>query len=270
MKKIIIFLSLLVFTLLGCDKNNVIDADFLQPQDSVKSPEPQDSVKSPVWMPDLSVLAQDAYLFEFKDVDSNVYHAIQIGQQIWSKENLRTTHYNDGTPISNIQATSQWIVSAAACCHYNNDASISAIYGLLYNYYAAASDKLAPKGWHVATLEDWDALMVEIGNHPFSTIGDVGALVDPRVWPEGPFYFRYDVIECTNSTLFTALPNGYRDHSLSSDFPEFDCIGYQASWWALNKGNGVIIYLDQTFGIFSRDDRPKSVGSGIRLVKDAE
>lgn len=261
MKKIIIFLSLLVFTLLGCDKNYVIDTDF---------PQPQDSVKSPVWMPDLSVLAQDAYLFEFKDVDSNVYHAIQIGNQIWSKENLKTTHYNDGTPISHVQGTSQWMVAAGAYCHYNNNASISKIYGLLYNFKAAASDKLAPKGWHVATLKDWNTLMVTISNPPFPTIGGVGPLVDARVWPDGPFFFRYDVIECTNSTLFTALPNGYRDNSISNDYPEFDCIGYQASWWALNKGNGIIIYLDQTFGIFDRDDRPITVGSGIRLVKDTE
>lgn len=267
MKKIIILISLLCFAILGCDKDNEIVVNG--PENG--QPQIQDSTKAPEWKPDLSILAKDTFLFEFKDVDSNVYHAIQIGKQIWSKENLKTTHYNDGIAISNIQSTSQWLVSAGAYCHYNNDASNSEKYGLLYNYGAAASNKLAPKGWHVATIEDWNTLMLEIGNQVFPTIGEVGVLVDPRGWPPEPFYSIHDYqVQCTNSTLFTALPNGYRDNSISDDLPEFDCLGYQASWWALNNRNGIIIYLDQTFGIFDRNDRPMSVGSGIRMVKDAE
>lgn len=271
MKKIIILISLIGFTLLGCDKDNethpyIPDFDF---------PKVQDSVKTPVWMPDLN-LAKDTFLFEFTDIDSNVYHAIKIGKQIWSKENLKTTHFNDGTPISNIAvsnipSTTQWIASAGAYCHYNNNASISALYGLLYNYNAAATNKLAPKGWHVSTFDDWNTLMLYIGNQPFPTIGDVGALVDPQFWPEGPFYSIHDYeVQCTNSTFFTALPNGYMNSSISGKYPGFECCGYQAAWWAINNSNGGIIYLDQTFGIFDRTDGPGSVGSGIRLVKDAD
>lgn len=264
MKKILVLLSLLGFTLWACDKDNVVPV--------FKYPQVKDSVKTPVRLSDSGILAKDIFLFEFKDADSNVYQAIQIGKQIWSKENLKTTRYNDGTPIPRIQEASQWYIgSAGAYCYYNNNGSFSDEYGLLYNYKAAASNKLAPKGWHVATLGDWNALMLAIGNKSFPTIGDVGALVNPRDWPQRPFYSIHDYeVQCTNSTLFTALPNGYRDNSLSKNLPEFDCLGYQASWWATNNQNGEIIYLDQTFGIFNRGDRPRTVGSGIRLVKDAE
>ncbi len=267
MKKIIICIIVLIFASWGCEKDSMIDPVSSEQESTLVPGSAGNTQPSENTMPTNGV-----YLFDFQDIDGNVYHAIKIGAQIWSKENLKATHYSDGTPIPNVQGANQWIVlKSGAYCHYNNDASNSEIYGLLYNYYTVNSNKLAPKGWHVATYEDWIKLTVEIGTRPLPMIGDVGPLVDQKNWT-GPFYSVHDAqITCTNSTLFTALPNGYRDNSISRYYPEFDCLGYQSSWWASNDKNaGIVIYLDQTFGIFSLDDRPGYVGSGIRLVKDAE
>lgn len=266
MKKNIILILLVIFACWACKKDPLFDPivsnyKYLNATDSTNS-----MTTRP--FPENVINVQGVVLFEFNDFDGNVYHAVQIGNQIWSQENLTTTHYNDGTPIPCVQSTSEWnALNKGAYCHYNNDASNSKTYGLLYNFYAVNSKKLVPEGWHAATYEEWNTLIVGIGNRPLPMIGVVGPLVDERNWT-GPFTTCLgNVIGCSNSTLFTALPNGYRDQFNAC--PEFDCLGYQASWWASNFDHGIIIYLDQTFGIFSLKDRPIQAGSGIRLVKDA-
>lgn len=257
MKKILILIAALIFAFGGCKKDPIID--------------PVDTSGDNAVTPRTGKSVTGVVLFEFKDIDGNRYHAVQIGKQIWSQENLKTTHYNDGTPIPCIRGTSEWeAMKSGAYCYCNNDKSNTETYGLLYNYYAIVSNKLAPEGWHVATCNDWNTLLGEVGLSflKCEPNGNVGPLVDAKDWGE-PFYDYNNVqISCTNSTGFTALPNGYRDISLSQSLPEFDCLGVQAAWWASTPST--IIYLDGTFGIFPRNDRPNNVGAGIRLVKDAD
>src|SRR5665811_1394428 len=72
------------------------------------------------------------------DVDGNVYNTVTIGTQVWMKENLRTTKYNDGTAIPN---SITWnYTSSGAYCDYDNTPSNSAIYGRLYNCLLYTSD----------------------------------------------------------------------------------------------------------------------------------
>ena len=120
-----------------------------------------------------------------KDYDGHSYSVVQIGNQCWMAENLRTTHYGDGTDIT------QDTVASSAARYYipkngNQDLNDS-IFGLLYTWYAAtrinnANDGLSegkqgvcPQGWHVPTQSDWTTMETYVnGGTPLNhTIGNM-------------------------------------------------------------------------------------------------
>lgn len=80
------------------------------------------------------------------DADGNNYAVVKIGEQLWMAENLKTTKYGNGEPIPLVTENSSWSGTATgAFCAYNNKSENSAIYGYLYNWYAAAdSSNIAP------------------------------------------------------------------------------------------------------------------------------
>lgn len=93
------------------------------------------------------------------DIDGNTYKIVKIGTQTWMAENLNVTHYNNGDPILNIIGT-QWDDQVAgAYCAYDNSSDKRAVYGLLYNWYAATdSRKICPTGWHIPSDTEWETL----------------------------------------------------------------------------------------------------------------
>ena len=62
-----------------------------------------------------------------QDYDGNTYTEIVIGTQKWLVENLKSTHYRDGTAIPNRTLAADWIAEDGtvghdgAYCAYNND-----------------------------------------------------------------------------------------------------------------------------------------------------
>ncbi|HBE39870.1 MAG TPA: hypothetical protein DDW27_01435 [Bacteroidales bacterium] len=65
-----------------------------------------------------------------------------IGNQRWMAENLRTTKYNDGTPISKVtDNTWRTQTSGAYCCYNNDSAKYEIPYGKLYNFCAVKSQE---------------------------------------------------------------------------------------------------------------------------------
>lgn len=161
------------------------------------------------------------------DIDGNVYQTVKIGDQVWMAENLRVTHYRDGSAIPNITETSAWTgLSSGARCYYNNDsATHDAVYGVLYNGYAITDSRnIAPEGWHVATADDWDELKTALGD----SVGIGGKLKE-----EGTTHWIPPNTGATNETHFGALPGGLRNET--GTYLNATSSGY---WWAPDEGTG--------------------------------
>lgn len=131
------------------------------------------------------------------DYDGNVYDAVRIGDLLWLQQNMRTTHYADGTPIPNGIATPPQKTERAWPELHNGDCHISdstafyyeipdadkKLYGLLYNWPAAVRGNagktytgdvqgICPDGWHVPSNEEWDEMVRFLSQEPGFTCGE--------------------------------------------------------------------------------------------------
>ena len=99
------------------------------------------------------------------DIDGNSYPTVIIGEQEWMAENLKTTTYNDGTPIELVEEDTAWENNStgAYCWHDNDENQYAEIYGALYNGHAVNTGNLCPDGWHVPSDEEWKTLEMTLG-----------------------------------------------------------------------------------------------------------
>ena len=98
-----------------------------------------------------------------------MYSTVQIGNQNWMKQNLKVTHYNDGSEIQYVQDESVepdvWEnLSTGAYGYYNDDLSHQETYGNLYNWYAVDDSRgICPEGFHVPSDEEYMTLEMYLG-----------------------------------------------------------------------------------------------------------
>ena len=73
-------------------------------------------------------LSDGSYLTQVQDYDGNWYEVVKIGNLAWTAQNLRTTHYADGTPIPNVTDQTEWNnLTTGAYCWYDNNPEIAGI-----------------------------------------------------------------------------------------------------------------------------------------------
>jgi uncharacterized protein (TIGR02145 family) len=204
--------------------------------------------------------------------DGVTYNTVQIGDQCWLKENLRTTKYNDGTSITNITNNSTWTstTSGAYCC-YSNNTSNCTTYGALYNWYAVNTGKLCPSGWHVPTDGEWKTLEMSLGMTQAEADAtgwrgtDQGSKLagNASLWTDGALDQNVNF----GTSGFSALPGGERSFSDGS----FNDLGNYGNWWSSTEyaGSGAWdrnLYYDNAR--VYRFNYVKSHGYSVRCLRD--
>lgn len=211
-----------------------------------------------------------------KDIEGNVFTTVTIGTQVWMVENLKTTKYNDNTNIPNVKDNTAWtLLKTPAYCWYNNDITNKSKYGALYNWYVVGSGRLAPKGWHIPSDEEWTILENYVSANIGTSISTAKALAAQTDWEKygnpnpSPKQVDYDLTK-NNSSGFTALPGGHRD---SKDvYYSFFGIGGVASWWSTSVngygGAGSREIYSSSWDLKKEDGSDMERGFSVRCIKD--
>jgi uncharacterized protein (TIGR02145 family) len=208
------------------------------------------------------------------DFDGNVYNTVTIGTQVWMVENLKTTHYNDGTPIPLVTDEKEWKkLSTPGYCWYNNDSVANkATYGALYNWYAVGTGKLCPIGWHVPSDDEWRTLFDYLINNGYGYKGDAEAIAKSMAATSGWVSTKDEGSVgndqgSNNSSGFTATPGGYRSY-----VGPFFFLGSQANWWSSDEcSKGIANFWGTASKCNKRPTKApfdKPFGFSVRCIKD--
>jgi uncharacterized protein (TIGR02145 family) len=96
------------------------------------------------------------------DADGNFYTTIKMGDQMWMAESLRTTKYNDGTPIFDASTGANWnAITNDAEGGYTTRVNTPFIY---YTWGVVNTGKLCPPGWHVPSEIEFNTLFDYVKN----------------------------------------------------------------------------------------------------------
>jgi len=96
------------------------------------------------------------------------YELVEIGEQCWFKDNLRTPYFNDGTEISLTFDDNDWYwTTQPAYCYYNDSEVNISDHGFIYNGPTLLSElNVCPTGWHVPTDGEFIELEIVAGMDP--------------------------------------------------------------------------------------------------------
>ncbi len=214
------------------------------------------------------------------DYDKNAYNTVQIGEQCWIAENLRTTSYADGTSILQGSGTSN---DVAYWYYPQNDSSNKVTYGLLYNWLAVMRNPssssanpsgvqgICPNGWHVPSDAEWDQLVDYVSSQSEYRCGNdedyiAKALASTTGWDSSPY--TCDVgndPSSNNATGYSAVPAGCYSGGYG------DYFDYYAYFWSTTKYNSYVAYYRYIYSYHAyvgRGNISKHYGYSVRCLRN--
>lgn len=174
------------------------------------------------------------------DIDSNVYNIQKLGEQLWLKENLKVTRFNNGDEIQLTQTDSLWTISKypsysnlIGIRHTSHGLDSNKTNEILYNYFVVSdTQNVCPVGWKVPDTADWNKLesYMEKANEEFSYA--TGLIYPPNYKDTIDTETRMDMLWNANYNVgFSSNPYGYRS-ARTGEFVNYLDYGY---WWSNNS-----------------------------------
>lgn len=179
---------------------------------------------------------------------------VKIGDQIWKTENLDVDHFQNGDLIKEAKSKEEWVKATTektpVWCYYNQKHKG---FGKLYNWYVINDKrKIASKGWHVPSYDEWQKLKALVGGD-----NEGISLMSKKEWPKGK-----------DSYKFNALPSNHRDYN--GEFYTDSSFSMICAWWSSTScsidsawGRGLVDY-----GFSGEDCYKYGYGLSVRLIKD--
>jgi uncharacterized protein (TIGR02145 family) len=204
-----------------------------------------------------------------RDFDGNSYTTVIIGTQEWTVENLQTTHYADGVPITAITDNATWAASTSgAYAWYSNDrATYGDTYGALYNWYAVSNahglayfqkNGIKEDGWRIPTKTDFDVLATYLGG-----INIAGG----KLKEEGTTHWLTPNAGAVDTYGFAMLPSGRRFQTGSFSLLTLNGILWTNTPAATGYAYATTMTYDTDNITFSAT-APVNLGVVIRCVRD--
>lgn len=221
-----------------------------------------------------------------KDYDGNLYKTVQIGEQIWMEENLKTTHYADGTLIPLVEDGTAWHYleyTDKAMCFYNNSNANKSTYGALYTWAAAMNGNasstsnpsevqgVCPDGWHLPSDDEWKELEIYLGMSQADAdfAGYRGANIGSKLAGNSSLWIGDSLVNNPyfETSGFNVFPGGKRSSSGMANY-----LGYGAYFWSASEYDSSRVwyrYLGYNYSVVLRYYNVyKDEGFSVRCIQD--
>ena len=199
--------------------------------------------------------------------DGQTYKTVKIGDQVWMTENL------------NFVTDNSWC--------YKDESDNCAKYGRLYTWAAAVGRDedecgyehtcglgsgdirgACPKGWHLPSKAEWEALIVAVDGSitEYTSSNTAGSKLKSaaRCWSS------YSGITIEDAFGFSALPAGFRNPGIGN----YNSKGYGTDFWSSTEETIDYAYAMELYyrndGADLFNDGIKNKGFSVRCVKDSE
>ena len=226
------------------------------------------------------IIITDGQICTVTDIQNHVYNVVKIGEQLWMKENLKTSKLNNGISLMDASSMVNWETNANSKPLYSYLPTInSPTYGYLYNWATVNTGQICPSGWRVPNNNDWNNLVDYLNSKGYVNTDSANGIgnilksckqinaIDPACvssshprWNSNSINFGIDLYG------FSGLPAG-RNNPMG----QYGNYGIDGYWWSSDEINSTLASVRGLLynnGSLLNQTAAKTNGMSIRCIKE--